>query len=278
MRLQIESSQRQLLLQKIDLPTGAAFGNVLVASEKELEHFLTEVGAHEVLKPPKGRKTWTALLFAMHKKARGEGRPLDRMADSKIGGVDITIAQEPVAIRKVGDAFEVSNYGAGFERAAQKVLAENLTPQQRKVIETLCRFIRSGLDQKRRILNYALNHQTKFLKTGNLLDIRPIIQKEVADGTKTDISSVSRVLSSVKLYYGRRAINSLHLVPGNRFGMVVLTELVNRIRKKEKRPLTDAEIQRILTERYQSHLEGIGGKIARRTVGKYRNRKSKREK
>lgn len=277
MRLQMGSSQRQLMLQKMGLPTGAAFGNILVASEKELERFLTEVGAHEVLKPPKGRKTWAALLFAMHKNARGEGRPLDRMADSKIGGVDITIAQEPVAIRKVGDAFEVSNYGDGFERATQKVLAGNLTPQQRKVIETLCRFIRAGIDRKRRILNYALNHQAKFLKTGNVLDIQPILQKEVADGTKTDISSVSRVLSSVKLYYGHRAIKSLHLVPGYRFGMVVLIELINRIRKKEKRRLTDAEIQRILTERYQSYLEGVGGRIARRTVGKYK-RKAKRGK
>ena len=277
-RLSQSQSLSHSLRQTITLPSIFAplFASVLVSSQRELERFLMGYGAHEVLKPPKGRKTWAALLYASYRKARGEGNLLRRMADSKIGSVDIVVAQEPVSIRKTARGFEVSNYGESLERVSQKLLVKDFEPSVKKQIEHLCRFISSAMDMKRKILNYALMHQAAFVRSGNVLDIRPLLQKDVAAGVGADIGNVSRVLSSVKLYYGRRAIKSLHLVPGNKYGKVVLSELMSRILKKEKRKLSDEEMSRILNERYQKFLVAMGGRIARRTVTKHKPRKSRK--
>jgi DNA-directed RNA polymerase specialized sigma54-like protein len=267
----------------LSLPHRGLFAALVVSSEEELSRFLQQYAEHQAVQPPKGRKTWAALLVAMHKKAQGLAQPLDRMADSKVTTADVFVPQEPVSIQQVGDRFEVVGYGRGFERTAQALMEKETDAKARKRVEQVYTFIRRTLETKRRVLNHVLNTQRAFVASGDVMDILPLNQRDIAIEVGLHLSTINRIMNSVRLYRGRRPIKSVFLTPGSQYNRIVLTEAIRRIRIKHKTKdnggvLSAQVIAWILDKEYAGKFKTKygDGRSSRRTVAKFS--KSPREK
>lgn len=116
-----------------------------------------------------------------------------------------------------------------------------------------------------------LEHQYEFFLTGDEMNLRPMILKDIAEKTDLDISTVSRVANSkyVQTEFGTYLLKflfseSLSTDSGEEVSTrevkKILSELIGD--EKKKKPLSDQRLTEILNEK--------GYNIARRTVAKYR--------
>jgi RNA polymerase sigma-54 factor len=120
-------------------------------------------------------------------------------------------------------------------------------------------------------MNTIMNHQKKFFLTGDIMNIKPMILKDIADEIGMDVSTVSRVANSkyVSTPYGTKLIKEFFSESmKNTKGEDVSTREIKNILEvvvndeNKKKPLTDEKLAIILKER--------GYPIARRTIAKYR--------
>ena len=123
-----------------------------------------------------------------------------------------------------------------------------------------------------RVMQVILKRQYRFFLTGDSSTLQPLLQKDVAEQTGYDISTVSRVVNSkyVQTEYGTFLLKdcfSQAIV--NNEGEEVATEAVRRVLQEtvdaedKQKPYSDEALANILTEK--------GYPVARRTVAKYRN-------
>jgi RNA polymerase sigma-54 factor len=116
-----------------------------------------------------------------------------------------------------------------------------------------------------------LSYQHDYFITGDEMQLRPMILKDVADITGLDISTISRVSNSkfVQTEFGTFSLKSFFSEAmqtdsgeevSNREIKKILTDLIGN--ESKKRPLSDQKITEELVKR--------GYNIARRTVAKYR--------
>lgn len=132
----------------------------------------------------------------------------------------------------------------------------------------------SALVQRRHTLLNAMRTMVKFQSayflSGNIEDLKPMTLKEIADISKYDISTVSRVCSGryVQTDFGIISLKSLysHAVGEGKAAVsnaVIKSVLRDIVESEDKSvPYNDDELQRRLTQ--------LGYHIARRTVVKYR--------
>lgn len=120
-------------------------------------------------------------------------------------------------------------------------------------------------------MNSIMNHQKKFFLTGDILNIKPMILKDIADDIHMDVSTVSRVANSkyVNTPYGTKLIKEFFSESmKNAKGEDVSTREIKKIletvieEENKKKPLTDEKLALLLKEK--------GYPIARRTIAKYR--------
>lgn len=120
-------------------------------------------------------------------------------------------------------------------------------------------------------MNSIMNHQKKYFLTGDILNIKPMILKDIADEIGMDVSTVSRVANSkyVNTPYGTKLIKEFFSESmTNTQGEEVSTREIKKIlemvieAENKKKPLTDEKLAGILKEK--------GYPIARRTIAKYR--------
>ncbi len=120
-------------------------------------------------------------------------------------------------------------------------------------------------------MSAIVNFQKEYFLTGDERNLRPMILKDIADEIGMDISTVSRVASSkyVDTPYGTKLIKEFFSESmKNDQGEDVSTREIKKIlesviaEESKKKPLTDAQLSKILTEK--------GYPIARRTIAKYR--------
>lgn len=122
-----------------------------------------------------------------------------------------------------------------------------------------------------KIMRTIVDFQLRYFQTGNMLDLKPMILKDIAEKTNLDISTISRITSN------KYASTTFGIVPlkklfseglatndGEKVSNRVIQQTINEIIKAEDKssPLTDKEITDQLTKK--------GFAIARRTVAKYR--------
>jgi murein DD-endopeptidase MepM/ murein hydrolase activator NlpD len=123
-----------------------------------------------------------------------------------------------------------------------------------------------------RVMQAILRCQRTFFITGDSADLRPLLQKDVAEKTGYDISTISRVVNSkyVQTEFGTFLLKdcfSQAIV--NDEGEEVATEAVRRelqaaVDAEDKRhPLSDEALADLLSQK--------GYPVARRTVAKYRD-------
>ena len=121
-----------------------------------------------------------------------------------------------------------------------------------------------------RVMRYIIKHQRRFLLTGNPDDMQPMRQREVAEATGLDISTVSRMANSK---YIQTDFGTIPLKECFSKGMAtddgevavesIKQRLADAIEAEDKQsPLSDEALTKLLSEQ--------GMPIARRTVAKYR--------
>ena len=123
-----------------------------------------------------------------------------------------------------------------------------------------------------RVMQAILRRQRRFFITGDSADLNPLLQRDIAEDTGYDLSTISRVVNSkyVQTEFGTFLLKECfsHAIV-NDDGEEVATETIRQILRdtvdaEDKRnPLSDEALARILNEK--------GYPVARRTVAKYRD-------
>lgn len=121
------------------------------------------------------------------------------------------------------------------------------------------------------VMSVVLRHQRQFFLTGDPSELRPLLQKEVAEQTGYDISTISRVVNSkyVQTEFGTFLLKEcFSQAILNDEGEAVATEAVRQALQEavdaedKTSPLSDEALADILKSK--------GFPVARRTVAKYR--------
>ncbi len=124
-----------------------------------------------------------------------------------------------------------------------------------------------------RVMQVILKRQRRFFLTGDSADLQPLLQKDVAELTGYDISTISRVVNSkyVQTEFGTFLLKEcfsqgVTTESGDEVSVeAVRQELQQLVDNEDKRsPLTDDELAQRLNEK--------GYPVARRTVAKYREK------
>ena len=122
-----------------------------------------------------------------------------------------------------------------------------------------------------RVMRYIVKHQRRFLLTGDPDLMQPLRQREVADATGLDISTISRMANSkyIQTDFGTIPLKDCFSKGmSNEAGEEVSVETIKQrlsdaIAKEDKRaPLSDDALTKLLNSQ--------GFPLARRTVAKYR--------
>lgn len=122
-----------------------------------------------------------------------------------------------------------------------------------------------------RVMEFLLKKQKAFFLSGDVKEIKPLLQKEVAEATSLDISTISRIVNEkyVQTDFGTFLLKklfsrSITFDTGEEIATQRIKDCLSDIIKGEDKtsPLTDEE----LTQALQQH----GYTLARRTVAKYR--------
>ena len=122
-----------------------------------------------------------------------------------------------------------------------------------------------------RVMQVILRRQKRFFLTGDPADLKPLLQKEVAEATGYDISTISRVVGSkyVQTEFGTFLLKEcftqgITTDRGDEVSVEAIRQELQRLVDGEdkRKPLTDDELARRLNEQ--------GYPVARRTVAKYR--------
>ena len=126
-------------------------------------------------------------------------------------------------------------------------------------------------DTMMRVMRYIIKHQRRFLLTGDIDQLQPMRQREVAEATGLDISTVSRMANSkyIQTDFGTIPLKdcfSKGMTTDDGEEMSIETikqQLADAIASEDKRnPLSDDALAKLFNQR--------GLPIARRTVAKYR--------
>ncbi len=116
-----------------------------------------------------------------------------------------------------------------------------------------------------------LEFQKEFFLSGDEAKLRPMVLKNIAEKTKLDISTISRVVNckyvqtnfgiySLKYFFSEGLLNEKGEEVSTREIKKVLSDSIQN--EDKKKPLTDEELVEVLSSK--------GYKVARRTVAKYR--------
>lgn len=165
------------------------------------------------------------------------------------------------------------------------VLSEEQNRQGDKQQKDAMAFLKHKIDQARwfidaitqrqhtlrLVMNAIVEHQYQFFLTGELTELKPMVLRELAERTKLDISTISRVTSSksvqtdygvypLKFFFGEGITNQ----DGEEISTRPIKQALQRLINDEDKssPYTDAQLVEELTK--------LGYPLARRTVAKYR--------
>ena len=120
-------------------------------------------------------------------------------------------------------------------------------------------------------MDAILKRQQKYFLTGDIVDLKPMLQKDIAEDTGLDISVISRVVNQKYAHTEHGVVllkdlfsNAMAKDDGSDVATRAIKEELKKIVENEdkSKPLTDEELRLLLQEK--------GFTMARRTVAKYR--------
>ena len=121
------------------------------------------------------------------------------------------------------------------------------------------------------VMGAILKHQQKYFLTGDVADLKPMLQKNIAEDTGLDISVISRVVNQKYAHTEHGVLllkdlfsNAMAKDDGSDVATRAIKEQLKKIVENEDKgnPLTDEELRLLLQQK--------GFTMARRTVAKYR--------
>ncbi|MBR4198364.1 MAG: RNA polymerase factor sigma-54 [Bacteroidales bacterium] len=121
------------------------------------------------------------------------------------------------------------------------------------------------------VMGAILKRQQKYFLTGDIADLKPMLQKNIAEDTGLDISVISRVVNQKYAHTEHGVVllkdlfsNAMAKDDGSDVATRAIKEQLKTIVENEdkSKPLTDEELRQLLQEK--------GFTMARRTVAKYR--------
>lgn len=185
------------------------------------------------------------------------------------GKPNLTLNNDYIPKLRVNKEYaEVLNFLKSEKNQKRKAEAEKY---YREHLENATNFINT-LSQREltmyNIMYVIMMKQEKYFITGDEMNIKPMILKDIAEELGVDISTVSRVTNNkyVMTPYGTLPIKRLfsESIGDDDVSSIEVKTIISQLIEKEDKsaPLTD--------EKLCAELEKKGYKIARRTVAKYR--------
>ena len=163
----------------------------------------------------------------------------------------------------------------GYKNDPKKTKSQNQTMQFLKQKLDSAKWFIEAIEQRHQTLfqsvNAIVNFQKEYFLTGEEINLKPMILKDIAEIINMDISTISRVANSkyIETPYGIKLLKS-YFSEGmkNKEGEEISTIEIKKILKEivdqedKNKPLSDIELSNKLSDK--------GYKVARRTVSKYR--------
>ncbi len=170
---------------------------------------------------------------------------------------------------------EYNNMLRGYKESKTKTKSQKDAVQFIKQKLDAAKWFIDAIKQRQHTLYVTMSaimkYQEKYLLSGDEMDLKPMILKDIADEIDMDISTVSRVANSkyVDTPYGTKLIKEFFSESmKNDKGEEISTREIKKILEEvitlenKTKPLTDEKLTLILKEK--------GYPIARRTIAKYR--------
>jgi len=163
----------------------------------------------------------------------------------------------------------------GYKNDPKKTKSQNQAMQFLKQKLDSAKWFIEAIEQRHQTLfqtvNAIVNFQKEYFLTGEEINLKPMILKDIAEIINMDISTISRVANSkyIETPYGIKLLKS-YFSEGmkNKEGEEISTIEIKKILKEivdqedKNKPLSDIELSNKLSDK--------GYKVARRTVSKYR--------
>jgi RNA polymerase sigma-54 factor len=159
-----------------------------------------------------------------------------------------------------------TSQNANMDRSTRQYLRSKLSSAQ-----WFINAIQQRENNMMKIMRAIVDMQYEYFKTGDILTLKPMKLKDIADKVKVDISTVSRLTCNkyAETPFGTILLKNLFTEgivnqEGNNISNKVIQNIIGEVIESEdkKAPYTDRQLVAILAER--------GYSIARRTVAKYR--------
>ena len=163
----------------------------------------------------------------------------------------------------------------GYKNDPKKTKSQNQAMQFLKQKLDSAKWFIEAIEQRHQTLfqtvNAIVNFQKEYFLTGEEINLKPMILKDIAEIINMDISTISRVANSkyIETPYGIKLLKSyfsegMKNKEGEEISTIEIKKILKEIVNEEdkNKPLSDIELSNKLSDR--------GYKVARRTVSKYR--------
>ena len=163
----------------------------------------------------------------------------------------------------------------GYKNDPKKTKSQNQAMQFLKQKLDSAKWFIEAIEQRHQTLfqtvNAIVNFQKEYFLTGEEINLKPMILKDIAEIINMDISTISRVANSkyIDTPYGIKLLKSyfsegMKNKEGDEISTIEIKKILKQIVSEEdkNKPLSDIELSNKLSDK--------GYKVARRTVSKYR--------
>ena len=163
----------------------------------------------------------------------------------------------------------------GYKNDPKKTKSQNQAMQFLKQKLDSAKWFIEAIEQRHQTLfqtvNAIVNFQREYFLTGEEINLKPMILKDIAEIINMDISTISRVANSkyIDTPYGIKLLKSyfsegMKNKEGDEISTIEIKKILKQIVSEEdkNKPLSDIELSNNLSDK--------GYKVARRTVSKYR--------
>ena len=163
----------------------------------------------------------------------------------------------------------------GYKNDPKKTKSQNQAMQFLKQKLDSAKWFIEAIEQRHQTLfqtvNAIVNFQREYFLTGEEINLKPMILKDIAEIINMDISTISRVANSkyIDTPYGIKLLKSyfsegMKNKEGDEISTIEIKKILKQIVSEEdkNKPLSDLELSNKLSDK--------GSKVARRTVSKYR--------
>ena len=162
----------------------------------------------------------------------------------------------------------------GYKNDPKKTKSQNQAMQFLKQKLDSAKWFIEAIEQRHQTLfqtvNAIVNFQREYFLTGEEINLKPMILKDIAEIINMDISTISRVANSkyIDTPYGIKLLKSyfsegMKNKEGDEISTIEIKKILKQIVSEEdkNKPLSDLELSNKLSDK--------GYKVARRTVSKY---------